>query len=66
MWLTFQEAFFYADNRMVASNNLGCLQTAFDKLIGIFYQVVLRTNVRKTMGMVFHPCRVVRVWEDEA
>ena len=53
MWLTFQEAFFYADNRMVASANPGWLQTAFDTLTGIFNRVGLWIKVRKTVVMVF-------------
>ena len=51
---------------MVASTNPGWLQTAFDTLTGIFDQVGLRKNVRKTVGVVFRPCRAVGVQADEA
>ena len=42
------------------------LQTTFDTLTGLFDWVGLNTNVRKTVGMVCHPCRAVRVWADKA
>ena len=58
--------FFYTDNRMVASTSLGWLQTAFDTMTGIFRQMGLRTNVRKTVGMVCQPCRADGVRADEA
>ena len=51
---------------MVASTNPVWLQNAFDTLTGIFDRVGLRTNVRKTVGMVCQPYRVVGVREDEA
>ena len=40
---------------MVASSDLLCLQGAFNTLFGLFDRVGLRTNVRKTFGMV---CRL--------
>ena len=43
---------FYADNGMVSSSDLGWLKSVFDKLVGIFDRVGLRTNFRKTVGMV--------------
>ena len=50
---------------MVAYTNLGCLQTAFDTLTGIFNPVGLKKNVKKTVGMVCHPCRAAGVREDK-
>ena len=35
-------------------------------LMGIFDRVGMKTNVRKTVGMVCHPCRAVGVQADEA
>ena len=51
---------------MVASTNLGWLHTAFDTLTGLFDWVGLKTNIRKAMGMVFHPCHAARVKEYKA
>ena len=48
---------FYADNGMVASSDPVWLQGAFNDLVGLFDRVGLRTNVRKTVGMVCHPCQ---------
>ena len=56
-----KELFFNVDNRMVASTNLGWIQTAFDILTGLFDRVGLKTNVRKIVGMACHPCQAVRV-----
>ena len=50
-------ALFYADNGMVALSEPAWLQGAFNALLGLFDRVVLQTNVRKTVGMVFHPCQ---------
>ena len=60
------EAIFYADDGMVASTNLGCIQTAFDTMTGLFDRVGLKTNVWETVGVVFHPCRAARVRADKA
>ena len=51
----------YDDDGVVASTDPGWLQSAFDFLTGLFDRVGLRTNVRKTVGMVCWPCRVTRV-----
>ena len=51
---------------MVASTDPGWIQTAFGMMPGIFEQVSLQTNIRKTVGMVCQPCRAVRVRADEA
>ena len=51
---------------MLASTNPVWLQTAFDMLIGIFERVGLQTNIRKTVGMAFQRCGVVRFRADEA
>ena len=52
-----QAALFYTDDGMVASSDPRWLQGAFNTLVGLFSRVVLRTNVRKTVGMVCHPCQ---------
>ena len=38
----------------------------FDMLTGLFYQVVLQTNIWKTVVMFCQTCRAVRVQADEA
>ena len=45
-------ALFYADNVMVALSDHRWIQGAFNNLVGLFDRVGLRTNVRKTVGMV--------------
>ena len=50
-----QNSQFYADDSMVASLDPGWLQGDFSTLVGIFDGVGLKTNVRKTIGMV---CRL--------
>ena len=52
-----QAALFYSDNGMVASSDPGWLHGAFNTLVGLFDRVGLWTNVRKTVGMVCHPCQ---------
>ena len=46
-WLKLKAVLFYSDNRMVASTNSGCIQTAFDMLTGIFDRVVMNKMPRK-------------------
>ena len=41
-WLA---AFFYADDGLLDSLMLACLQAALDVLMGFFYRVVFQTNV---------------------
>ena len=60
-----EATFFYAVDGMVASTYPGWLQSSFDMLTGIFDLVGLRTNIRKTVGMVCKPCRASRVRVDE-
>ena len=55
--LKVQETNFYAEDRMVASTKMGWLQITFDMLTGIFDWVVLKTNFKKTVGVVCHPCQ---------
>ena len=43
---------------MVTSSDPVWLQGAFNALVGLFDRLGLQTNVRKTVGMVFHPCQV--------
>ena len=52
-----QYALFYADNGMVASSDPRWIQGEFNTLVGLFDMVGLRTNVRKTVGMVCRPCQ---------
>ena len=53
--LTGNASFFYTDDGMLASTDLGWLQSVFDTLMGM---VGLRKNVHKIVGMVGRPCRV--------
>ena len=64
--LTVKAEFFYVYNGMLASTDLGWIQLEFYKLTGMFDWVGLQTNIRKTVGMVYRPCRVAGVREDEA
>ena len=48
-----QNTLFYADGGMVASSDPQCIQGEFSTLVGIFDRVVLRTNLGKTVGMVY-------------
>ena len=50
---------------MVASSDPHWIQGAFSTLVGLFYRVVVRTNVRKTVGMVCRPCQA-EVTQSEA
>ena len=51
---------------VIASTEPGWLQSAFDLLTGLFDYVGLQTNVCKTKGVVFRPCREAGVRADEA
>ena len=53
-----QNALLYADDGMKSLSDLGRLQGRFITLVGLFGRVVLRTNVRNTVGMVYFPCQV--------
>ena len=57
---------FYADNGMVSSSDLGWLKLVFDNLVGLFDRVGLRTNFRKTVGMVCRTLRAAGVRAEEA
>ena len=61
-----REVILHAYNGMVASTNLGCLQTEFCTLTGIFDRAGLKKNFRKTVGMVCHPCWEAGIWSDKA
>ena len=50
------EAYFYANDSLVASTQPESLNRAFDVLTGLFDRVGLQTNTAKTVAMVFHPC----------
>ena len=64
--LTVNSAFFYSNDGVVVYTYLGWLQLAFDKLTGIFDRVGLRTNVRKTVGMVCQTFREYGIRADKA
>ena len=53
--LKVRESIFCADDGMIASTDPGRTQTAFDTLTGLFDRVGMKTNVSKTVGMVYHP-----------
>ena len=59
-------AFFYAYNGLVVSTDPGWIQSLFGMLTGLFNQVGLRNNVRKTVGMVCQPCWAAGVRADKA
>ena len=42
---------------MVALYDTRWIQGAFNTLVGLFCRVGLRTNVGKTVGIVFRPCQ---------
>ena len=52
-----QSSLFYADDGMVASSNPRWLQWVFDALVSLFKQVGLRTNIGKTVNMVYRICQ---------
>ena len=62
-WL---EAFFYADDGILASPRSARLQATLDVLTGLFDRVGLQTNVKKTVGIVFQPCRMAGVHSEAA
>ena len=64
--LMVKEALFYAGNRLVDSTDPGWTQSVFDTPAGIFDQVGLQKNARKTIIMVYRPCGEAGVWSDEA
>ena len=64
--LKVKAAFFYAENKMVASTNTGWIQTAFDMIMGLFDWMILQKNDTKILGVVCHPGQAARVWADKA
>ena len=50
---------FYSDNGMVTSLDPRCIQGFFITLVGLFDRVVLKINIGKTFGMVYHPYQAV-------
>ena len=54
-----QNALFYVEDGMIASSELQWLQGAFSTLVGLFDMMGLRTNVGKTVRMIFHLCQAV-------
>ena len=58
--------FFYVENGLVASTDLGWLQSALNTLKRLFDQVGLRTNTRKTVGVVCKPYWASGARSDEA
>ena len=59
-------SFFYTNDGMVASTDPELLQLAFDMLTGMFNQVGLWMNIRKTMGLVCRPFWAAGVRSDES
>ena len=51
---------------MVALSDLRWLQGSFSTLVGQFYRVGLKTNVRNTVGMVFRPCQAAGTQSEAA
>ena len=51
---------------MLASTDLGWIQSEFDTLTGMFDWVGLQTNIRKTVCMVCRPCQAAGVRAYEA
>ena len=45
--------YFYADDGLVTSTQLESLKRAFGVLTGLFYQVGLSTNKRKTVSIAY-------------
>ena len=54
-----QNALFYTDEVMIKLSDMRWLQGAFSTLVGLFDRVGLKTNIGKTLGMVFRPCQLV-------
>ena len=52
-----QNFLIYVDDRIIVSSEPVWLQGSFSTLVGLFDWVGLSTNVRKTVGMVCHPCQ---------
>ena len=55
-----QNDLFYAYDDMVASSDQRWLQGDFSTLVGMFDRVGLKTNVAKSVRVVFRPCQVAR------
>ena len=52
-----QNFLIYVDDIIIVSSEPVWLQGSFSTLVGLFDWVGLSTNVRKTVGMVCHPCQ---------
>ena len=52
---------FYSDNDIIASVRVARIQCAFYVLLEIFYQVVLGTNVGKTVNMACRTCSTIGI-----
>ena len=48
---------FYADEVMMALSDTVWMMGAVSTLVGLFYQVGLRKNFEKTVGMVYQLCQ---------
>ena len=53
----YQNALFYVDKGMIESSDPGWLQGFYSTLVGLFHQVGLRKNVRKTARTLCFPCQ---------
>ena len=61
-----QNDLFYTDDRMVASLDPRWLQGVFSTLLGLLNRMGLKTNVSKTVGMVFRPCQAAGTQSEAA
>ena len=59
--MTVKALFFYVENRLVDSTDLGWIQSEFGTLTGIFDWLGLHKYFRNTMGVVCKPCLAARV-----
>ena len=66
MCIKVKSVFFYVENGLAASTDPGWTHTVFNTLTGLFDRAGTKKNVKKTMGMVCHLCRVDGVQADEA
>ena len=55
-WLS---EFFYANGSLLALPSPARIQADLDIFTGLFDKIVLHTNVRKTVGMVYQTCHIV-------
>ena len=59
-----QNSLFYFDDGKFVSSEPRWIQGAFSALVGMFDGMGLKTNLRKTFGIVFRPCQVAETWSE--